>query len=159
MLRVGSIEKISDMPPGELGKLLGLDRIPEVKTLRKKINYLSQGEQSDLWLSGLSKDWMTNAPELAGVMYIDGHNDVIYSKTSKLPKRYISRLRLAMRGTTDYWVSDKLGQPFFSVSKHVSGSMIETIKEDIVPRLEKDVPNQPIPKLRDWKKTACSTNS
>ena len=143
MLRVGSIEKISDKPPGELGKLLGLDRIPEVKTLRKKIACLSQGEQSDLWLSRLSKSWMSQHPDLAGVMYLDGHNDVIYSKTSKLPKRYISRFRLAMRGTTDYWVSDKLGQPFFSVSKHVSGSMIETIKQDIVPRLEKDIPYQP----------------
>jgi len=143
LLRVGSIEKISDGPPGELGKLLGLDRIPEVKTIRRKINYLSQGEQPDKWLSRLSKDWMANAPELAGVLYLDGHEEVYYGKANKLPRRYISRLRLAMRATTDYWVNDKLGQPFFSVSKHVSGSMIETIKQDIIPRLEKDVPNQP----------------
>ena len=143
MLRINSIEKISDEPPGEMGKLLGLDRIPEVKTIRKKIACLSQNEQPDKWLSRLSKDWMVNAPDLAGVLYIDGHEEVYYGKKNKLPRRYISRLRLAMRGTTDYWVNDKLGQPFFSVSKHVSGSMIETIKQDIIPRLEKDVPNQP----------------
>jgi len=127
-LRVSSIEKISDETPGELGKLLGLDRIPEVKTLRNKIKVLSQDEQPDIWLSQLSKDWMINAPDLAGVLYIDGHEGVYYGKNNKLPRRYISRLRLAMRATTDYYVNDKLGQPFFSVSKHVSGSMIETIK-------------------------------
>ena len=75
--------------------------------------------------------------------HIDGHQEVYYGKSNKLPKRFISRLRLSMRATTDYWVNDKLGQPFFSVSKHISGSMIEVIKNDIIPRLKTDVPNQP----------------
>jgi len=48
-----------------------------------------------------------------------------------------------MRATTDYWVNDRLGQPFFSINKHINGSMIETIKQDIIPRLMEDVPNQP----------------
>lgn len=143
LLRVDSIGKISDEPPGELGKLLGLDRIPEVKTLRNKIKVLSQNGQPDIWLSRLSKEWMIKAPDLAGVLYVDGHQEIYYGKTNKLPKRFMSRLRLAMRATTDYDVSDKLGQPFFSVGKHVSGSMIETIKQDIIPRLKRDVPNQP----------------
>ncbi|MCD4676296.1 MAG: hypothetical protein K8S18_09930 [Desulfobacula sp.] len=142
LLRIISIEKISDESPGELGKIIGLDRIPEVKTLRNKIKLLSSNQQSDNFLSQLSKSWMKNAPELAGVLYIDGHQEVYYGKSNKLPKRFISRLRLSMRATTDYWVSDKLGQPFFSVNKHVNGSMIQTIKQDIIPRLKKDVPKQ-----------------
>ncbi len=147
LLRVISIEKISDESPGELGKLLGLDRIPEVKTLRKKLKVLSRYEQPDKWLGRLSKDWMSKSPELSGVLYIDGHEEVYYGKTNKLPRRYVSRLRLAMRATTDYWVCDKLGQPFFSISKNVSGSMIETIKQDIIPRLKEDVPGQPDKKM------------
>jgi len=143
MLRSKSIEKISDEPPGELGKLIGLDRIPEIKTLRRKIAELSQNEQGKLWMGELSKQWMNMNSELAGVLYIDGHQDVYYGKTNKLPRHYISRLRLAMRATADYWVCDKLGQPFFSISKSINASMIETIKEDIIPVLEKDVPNQP----------------
>ncbi len=143
LLRINSIEKISDEPPGEFGKLLGLDRIPEIKTLRKKISILSQDEQSGKWMAEQSKGWMSTAPELAGILYIDGHEGVFYGKTNKLPKRFISRLRLSMRATTDYWVCDQLGQPFFSINKHVSGSMIETIKQDIIPRLLKDVPSQP----------------
>ena len=142
-LRIDSIEKISDVSPGEFGKLLGLDRIPEVKTIRKKIEVLSQNQQPDQWLSQLSRDWMAQTPELSGVLYIDGHEEVYYGKKNPLPRRFISRLRLAMRATTDYWVCDKLGQPFFSISKHVSGSMIETIHHEIVPRLKEDVPDQP----------------
>jgi len=143
LLRIKSIEKISDEPPGELGKLIGLDRIPEIKTLRRKIAELGENEQAKQWMGKLSKQWMDMYPELAGVLYIDGHNDVYYGKTNKLPRHYISRLRLAMRATADYWVCDKLGQPFFSISKTISGGIIETIKDDIIPVLEKDVPGQP----------------
>ena len=143
LLRVKSIEKIGDEAPGELGKSIGLDRIPEIKTIRGKIVDLSKDGQSERWLGELSKQWMQQNSELAGVLYLDGHNDVYYGKKNKLPRHYISRLRLAMRATTDYYVCDKLGQPFFSISKSISGSMIEVIKTDIVPRLENDVPNQP----------------
>jgi len=143
LLRIESIEKISNEPPGELGKLIGLDRIPEIKTLRTKIADLSATNQSQMWLAELSKQWMDMHPDLAGVLYIDGHQNIFYGKKNNLPARYISRMRLCMSATTDYWVCDKLGQPFFSISKSVSGSMIELIKQEIIPRLEKDVPNQP----------------
>jgi len=143
LLRIESIEKISNEPPGELGKLIGLDRIPEIKTLRTKIADLSDNNQSQIWLAELSKHWMELHPQLAGILYIDGHQNIFYGKKNNLPARYISRMRLCMRATTDYWICDKLGQPFFSISKSVSGSMIEVLKQDIIPRLEKDVPNQP----------------
>jgi len=120
-----------------------LDRIPEIKTYRKKIIDLSKNGQSERWIGRLSKEWMDQNSELAGVLYIDGHEDVFYGKKNKLPRHYVSRLRLAMRATTDYWICDKIGQPFFSISKSISGSMIDVIKKEIVPRLENDVPNQP----------------
>lgn len=143
LLRVKSIEKISRESPGELGKSIGLDRIPEIKTLRNKIGLLSINEQSKQWLGSLSKHWMLSSPELAGVLYIDGHENPYFGKNNKLPRKYITRLRLALRATTDYWVNDRIGQPYFSISKTVSAGMINVIKEEIVPRLEKDVPNQP----------------
>ncbi|MGA2500695.1 MAG: putative transposase [Tepidisphaeraceae bacterium] len=34
LCRIRTAEQIRNQPPGELGKLLGLDRIPEVRTLR-----------------------------------------------------------------------------------------------------------------------------
>ena len=43
--RIKTIESLRWCAPGEWGKLLGLDRVPEVRTLRKKIKGLSIGEQ------------------------------------------------------------------------------------------------------------------
>ena len=42
LARVPSLEALRYEPPGEWGKLLGLDRIPEVKTLREKVGQLCQ---------------------------------------------------------------------------------------------------------------------
>jgi hypothetical protein len=48
-----------------------------------------------------------------------------------------------LRGTTDYWVNDAVGQPFFVVSKSVSTGLANVLLEDIVPELMKSVPRQP----------------
>jgi len=143
LLRTKNIEGIHKEPPGELGRAIGLDRIPEVKLLRGKVAMLSAGGQAKTWLGKQSKQWMDNAPGLAGVLYVDGHENPYFGKNNKLPRKYMSRLRLALRGTTDYWVNDRLGQPFFSISKSINTGMINSLKEDIVPRLLNDVPQQP----------------
>ncbi len=44
LLRVKNINQASNIPCGELGRVMGLDRIPEVKTLRERIAGLSQKE-------------------------------------------------------------------------------------------------------------------
>ena len=44
LCRIKAVERLRYIPPGEWGKLVGLDRIPEAKTLREKMELLSQGE-------------------------------------------------------------------------------------------------------------------
>jgi hypothetical protein len=39
---------------------------------------------------------------------------------TQMPKRFVSRLRLCMSGSTDYWVNDRLGEPFFVVHKTIN---------------------------------------
>ena len=50
---------------------------------------------------------------------------------------------MCLRGTTDYWVNDALGQPFFAVERPIDHGLLEALRSDIVPRLLKDVPGQP----------------
>ena len=45
--------------------------------------------------------------------------------------------------TTDYWVNDLLGQPFFAVERPIDHGLLEALRSDIVPRLLKEVPGQP----------------
>jgi len=143
LCRIKTVEQLQYETPGELGKLMGLDRIPEVRCLRKKLSQLSREKAPDRWAAILSKEWMEQRPELAGTLYVDGHVRVYCGKKTKLPRRYIARQRLCMRGTTDYWVNDALGQPFFSIERPIDHGLLEVLRNDIVNRLLKDVPSQP----------------
>ncbi|MCH7727608.1 MAG: hypothetical protein IH991_14155 [Planctomycetes bacterium] len=143
LCRIKTVEQLQYHPPGELGKLLGLDRVPEVRCLRNKLATLSADEAPGKWAAQLSQDWMQADPDLAGALYIDGHVRLYHGKLTKLPRRYVSRQRLCLRGTTDYWVNDGLGQPFFVVERPLDQGLLEAIKSDIVPRLLQDVPGQP----------------
>jgi hypothetical protein len=126
-----------------LGKLSGLDRVPEVRCLRRKLAALSLDDGPQQWASLLSRDWLEAAPELAGALYVDGHVRLYHGSQTALPKRYVSRQRLCLRGTTDYWVNDVLGQPFFAVQRPIDHGLLEALRSDIVPRLLKEVPGQP----------------
>lgn len=142
MCRIKSIEKLASTAPGEWGKLLGLDRCPATKTMRAKIKLLSSGEVEQ-WASTLSDDWMAEAPETAGILYIDGHTRVYHGSQTKLPLHYVARQQLCMRATSDYWVNGFDGLPFFKINCAVDPGMIHVIENEIVPRLEAQVPNQP----------------
>lgn len=142
--RVPSLEQLRYHAPGEWGKLLGLDRIPEVKTLRDKVGILGDdAERTARWSGELARDWMAQDSQAAGVLLIDGHTRVYHGSLTKLPRRYISRERLCLRATTDYWVNALDGQPFFCVTKPIDPGLQTTLETDIVPRLLTDIPNQP----------------
>ena len=144
LARVRSLEQLRYEMPGEWGKLLGLDRIPEVRTLRSKLGILCEKPESiAAWGNQLSGEWMEMDPAAAGTLLIDGHTRVYHGNLTKLPRHYVSRERLCLRATTDYWVNALDGAPFFVVTKTVDPGLIATLREDIVPRLEKAVPNQP----------------
>lgn len=143
LCQVRVIEQLRFKPAGELGKLIGLDRIPEVKTMRQKLKRLSQGDGVENWAGQLSEDWMQSSPHLAGILFVDGHVSLYFGKKTKLPKRYVSRLQLCMSGTSFYYVNDILGQPFFYIEKPVDPGLLKTMEEDIVPRLIEQVPDQP----------------
>jgi len=143
LLRIKTLSGVESLPPGEMGRMLGLDRIPEVKTFRKRLVQFSEITDVNIWSHKLSRDWMQDNENLSAVLYIDGHVKLYYGKDNPLPKRYVSRMRLALSGTTDYWVNDVLGQPFFVINKVINTGLIQTLKEDLIEKFDKDIPNQP----------------
>jgi len=143
LARIKSVEELRYCPPGEWGKLLGLDRIPEAKTLRDKVGILSKEGEVETWAGTLGRDWMEMDPEAAGIFYIDGHVRVYHGGQTELPRHYVSRQKLCLRATTDYWVNAMDGQPFFVVNKAVDPGLLQVLENEIVPRLESEVPFQP----------------
>ena len=144
LCRIRTAEQLRYQPPGELGKLMAWDRVPEVRTLRAKLAWLTQrAEAVSAWASALSEQWLRRDPEAAGVLYVDGHVRVYHGELAVLPRRYVSRERLCLRGTTDYWVNDQIGQPYFVVSCEFNDGLLKVLREQIVPRLLREVPGQP----------------
>jgi len=141
--RIRRPEGLRHIPPGELGKVIGLDRVPEVRTLREKITLMATTGDPAAWMRELATTWMERDPTEAGYLYIDGHVRVYHGDQAVLPRRYVSRERLCLRGTTDYWINDALGRPFFVVSKAITAGLGDTLLKDIVPQLLESVPGQP----------------
>jgi hypothetical protein len=144
LARIPSLEALRYVAPGEWGKLIGLDRIPEVRTLRQKVSALcSQPGRAERWSGLLAKQWMESEVQSAGVFYADGHVRLYHGKLTDLPRRYVARERLCLRGTTDYWVNAMDGRPFFVVTYPVDPGLLNVLENNIVPRLRAEAPNQP----------------
>jgi transposase len=143
LCRIKTVEQLRGCAPGEFGKLLGLDRIPEARCLRNKLDAISADESADRWAAHLSTHWMNADHEAVGSLYVDGHVRVYHGRKTRLPRRFVSRERLCLRGTTDYWVNDAIGRPFFVIEKVVDSGLLDALRDDIVPRLLADIPCQP----------------
>lgn len=143
LCRIKHIERLRFESPGEWGKLMGLDRIPEVRTLRGILKKVCLEPHVTQWADLLRKDWLHDHPDTAGVLYLDGHVRVYHGQKTPLPRRYSSRERLCMRGVTDYYINDALGRPVFVVEKQIDDGLIQTLKNEVIPQLLCDIPNQP----------------
>jgi hypothetical protein len=143
LARLESIERLRYYAPGEWGKLLGLDRIPEVRTLRAKVTHLGAQKQAFEWSAELCREWMGEQPHSAALLYVDGHVRVYHGAQTQLPKHYVARERLCLRATVDYWVNAMDGQPFFVLSEAVDPGLLQVLEQEIIPRLEREVPQQP----------------
>jgi hypothetical protein len=144
LARVRSLEALRYEPPGEWGKLLGLDRIPEVRTLRAKITQLCQPPQAPAqWGSQLAADWMAANATGAGFYYVDGHVRVYHGEVALRPRVYVAREQLCLRASLDYWVNAMDGQPFFVITQDLNERLIQTLQTRIIPRLRAEAPNQP----------------
>ena len=105
--RIRRPEGLRHIPPGELGRAIGLDRVPEVRTLRAKVSELATTGTPAAWMQERSKAWMEADPEAAGYLYSDAHVREYNGATATLPRRYVSRQQLCLRGTTDYGKSQR----------------------------------------------------
>lgn len=143
LARLKTIEELRYCAPGEWGKLIGLDRVPEVRTLRQKIRQLTGSEAPTKWAADLCSDWMAAAPDQAAVFYADGHVRVYHGSDARLPRHYVAREKLCLRASVDYWVNAMGGQPFFVVHTDVDPGLVQVLRCEIIPRLLEVAPSQP----------------
>jgi hypothetical protein len=115
-------EGATRVPPGALGRVLGLDRAPEVKTIRRKLAELAAaGKAADL-IMALARRHAAARPEALGFLHVDGHARAYYG-TRKVQKTRIARLKFPAPATEETWVADQDGDPVLMVIAEPSDSL------------------------------------
>jgi hypothetical protein len=122
LLRIPRPEALKEYSPGELGRIVGLDRMPEVKTLRRKLARLAAGKGSFQLGQEIARQRIRDHGHVLGFLYVDGHVRAYHGKHT-IPKAYVTRARLAAPATTDYWVNDQRGDPLFVVTAEANAAL------------------------------------
>lgn len=126
LLRIKRPECLKEHSPDDLGRVLGLDRAPEVKTLRRKLSRLAALDRAADFGRALAQMRVAHRGAAMGFLYIDGHVRVYHGKRT-LPKTHVARRRLAMPATTDYWVNDASGEPVFVVTAEANAGLVKML--------------------------------
>ena len=133
LLREPRAEGATRVPPPAMGRVLGLDRAPEVKTIRRKIGELAAaGKAADLQMAIARHRAQARPGELA-FMYIDGHTRAYFGKR-EVQKMHVARLKFPGPATEETWVTDGAGDPLLVVMAEPSASLAAQIKE-LLPKL------------------------
>src|SRR5437016_11711891 len=122
LLRIPRPEALKEYSPRELGRIVGLDRMPEVKTLRRKLSQLASLKGSHRLGREVARQRIAERGKVLGFLYIDGHVRAYHGKHT-VPKAYVTRMHLAAPATTDYWVNDQRGDPLFVVTADANAAM------------------------------------
>ena len=139
LLRIRTPEQITGRAPGELGILLGLDRAPEVKTLRRKLAELGGRGLAHVFLKELSEHWMHLVPDELGVLYVDGHVRPYHGRTHRLPKLHVQQRGRPMPATKDFHVNDRRADPLFFVTAPTTEGLIEILETKLFPEIRRAV--------------------
>jgi hypothetical protein len=126
LLRIKRLEALKEHSPGALGRVLGLDRAPEVKTLRRKLGRLAAMSRATAFGKALAERRIAQRGRALGFLYVDGHVRVYYGKHT-IPKAFAPQRRLAVPATTDYWVNDQRGDPIFVVTAEANAGMVKML--------------------------------
>jgi transposase len=126
LLRIKGPEGLKEHSPVDLGRLLGLDRACEVKTLRRKLDSLAARNKAEIFGQELAKSRVQKRQSALGFLYVDGHVRV-YNGKRKVSKGYVTKRRLAMPATTDYWINDQEGDPIFVITAPANEGLVKML--------------------------------
>jgi len=143
VLRCKRAEHLTGVSPTALGRLLGLDRAPEVKTLRRRLREIARQGKAHDFMRWFARHLAEADPEAVGFLYVDGHTRIYYGKR-EVSKAYSTRKRLALPAVTDFWVNDVNGQPIFVVT----GEASQSLTQQLIPIIEELRQCEVLPKDR-----------
>lgn len=134
-------EGATRIDPHALGRVLGLDRGPEVKTIRRNITALAGTGRAGELLAAMAAAHVARLdqanPDLLAVFYVDGHVRA-YQGGRKVAKTHLSRLKFPAPATVETWVSDASGDPVLVVMADPGASLAMELRR-LLPDLRRAV--------------------
>jgi hypothetical protein len=135
LLRIRTPEQLTERAPGELGILLGLDRAPEVRTLRRKLSELGDRKLAHAFSGKLTERWAKAEPRELAILYIDGHVRPLGGRTHTLPKLHVQQRGRPMPATKDFHVNDRRADPLLFVTVDTTEGMLATLTSTLLPQV------------------------
>jgi hypothetical protein len=137
LLREPRAEGATRVSPAALGRVLGLDRAPEVKTIRRKLGELAAIGRADQLIMALARHHAAARPAALGFLNADGHARA-YFGTRDVQKMHVARLKFPGPATEETWVTDAGGDPVFMVVAEPSQSLAGQLR-GLLPQLRQVV--------------------
>jgi transposase len=134
LLRIKRPEQLKEKDPAAFGRLLGLDRAPEVKTLRRRLTRLAAQHCAEQLGAELARMRVDQRGHLMGFLYVDGHVRAYHGDRPISSNAYVARRHLAMPASTDYWINDSSGDPLLVITGEVDAALTKAM-----PRLLREV--------------------
>jgi transposase len=134
LLRIKRPEHLKEHDPAAFGRLLGLDRAPEVKTLRRRLTRLAAHHCAEQLGAELARLRIDKRGHLMGFLYVDGHVRAYHGQRTIASRAYVARRHLAMPANTDYWVNDRSGDPLLVITGEVNAALTRAL-----PRILREV--------------------
>ena len=127
LLRIKRPEQWKEYRPQDLGAILGLDRAPEVKTIRRKFARLAAWERGKELMEELARRRIAADEERVAFLYLDGHVREYHGKfplfQAKKPQRQV-----VAPAATDTWVHDAQGEPLLVVTSEANAQLTQVLE-------------------------------
>jgi hypothetical protein len=126
LLQEPSVERVKHLLRSDLGVVMGSSKAACVKTLRRKLDELSQQRQAVHLGTLLARHWLEIGLITASYLYVDGHTKV-YNGTKLVPEVWDSHRRMPLPGIVQYFVNDLRGRPLLVVTDEVRGNLAKSL--------------------------------
>jgi len=127
LLRIKRPEHWKEYGPKDLGAILGLDRAPEVKTVRRKFTRLAAMGRGKLLMEEVARQRIAKNEDRVAFLYIDGHVREYHGKFPLFEAKKAQR-QVVTPAATDTWVHDADGEPLLVVTSEMNATLTQVLE-------------------------------
>jgi len=127
LLRIKRPEHWKEYRPEDLGAMLGLDRAPEVKTVRRKFARMAAVGRGKALMEELARRRIAEDEDRVAFLYLDGHVREYHGKFPLFEAKKAQR-QVVTPAATDTWVHDADGQPLLVVTSEANAHLTQVLE-------------------------------